>query len=133
MNEKTLDKHFENIQQTLLKNLETSKIIKHPGTVGSVRELFIKEFLQSHLPGNLRITSGEIFDSKDAFSKQQDLVLYRANFPKISMSKADLLFVEGVLATIEVKSRLDNSNIGRVLENVYSVKNCKNQYLDQLV
>jgi len=129
MNEKTLDKHFENIRQTLLKNLETSKIIKHPGTVGSIRELFIREFLQSHLPDILRITSGEIFDSKDAFSKQQDLVLYRANFPKIGMSKADRLFVEGVLATIEVKSQLYNSNIGRVLENVYSVKKLQKSIL----
>ncbi len=132
MNEKTLDTHFEDIRQTLLKNLKTSKIIKHPGTVGSIRELFIREFLQSHLPDNLRITSGEIFDSKDAFSKQQDLVLYRANFPKIGMSKADLLFVEGVLATIEVKSRLDNSNIGRVLENVYSVKKLQKSILGSI-
>jgi hypothetical protein len=59
MNEKTLDTHFEDIRQTLLKNRKTSKIIKHPGTVGSVRELFIREFLQSHLPDNLRITSFE--------------------------------------------------------------------------
>lgn len=122
MNEKTLDKHFEDIRKTLLENFNTSKIIKHPGTVGSVRELFIREFLQSHLPDNLRITSGIIFDSKDNSSKQQDLVLYRANFPKIGMPKADLLFVEGVLATIEVKSNLTVSNIGTVLENILSVK-----------
>lgn len=131
MNEKTLDKHFESIRETLLKKFETSKIIKHPGTVGSVRELFIREFLQSHLPDNLRITSGIIFDSKDNFSKQQDLVLYRTNFPKLDfgMSAVDLLFVEGVLATIEVKSNLTVSNIGTVLENILSVKNLQKSIL----
>ena len=129
MNEKTLDKHFESIRKTLLEKFNTSKIIKHPGTVGSVRELFIREFLQSHLPDNLRITSGIIFDSKGNSSKQQDLVLYRANFPKIGMSKADLLFVEGVLATIEVKSNLTVSNIGTVLENILSVKNLQKSIL----
>ncbi|MCW3130790.1 MAG: hypothetical protein N2V75_11935 [Methanophagales archaeon] len=122
MNEKILDKHFENIRKILLEKFNTSKIIKHPGTVGTERELFIKEFLQSHLPDNLRITSGIIFDSKGNSSKQQDLVLYRAKFPKIGMSKTDLLFVEGVLATIEVKSNLTESNIGTVLENILSVK-----------
>jgi len=131
MNEKTLDKHFESIRETLLKKFETSKIIKHPGTVGSVRELFIREFLQSHLPDNLRITSGIIFDSKDNFSKQQDLVLYRTNYPKLDfgMSAVDLLFVEGVLATIEVKSNLTVSNIGTVLENILSVKKLQESIL----
>ena len=131
MNEKTLDKHFESIRETLLKKFETSKIIKHPGTVGSVRELFIREFLQSHLPDNLRITSGIIFDSKDNFSKQQDLVLYRTNFPKLDfgMSAVDLLLVEGVLATIEVKSTLTVSNIGTVLENILSVKKLQKSIL----
>jgi len=131
MNEKILDKHFESIRETLLKKFETSKIIKHPGTVGSVRELFIREFLQSHLPDNLRITSGIIFDSKDNFSKQQDLVLYRTNFPKLDfgMSAVDLLFAEGVLATIEVKSNLTVSNIETVLKNILSVKKLQKSIL----
>lgn len=102
-----LIQHFENITKVLTAKYEVSTATNHPGMQGAVRELFIKEFLESHLPSRAIIESGQIFDSQFRVSNQHDLVVYHGDAPKVYLGYgSNLLFIEGVLTVIEIKSVL---------------------------
>lgn len=111
------------IEQVLKYQAEVSGILKHSGEVGSLRELFVREFLSRFLPRSIVVGHGEIVDGSGGRSKQQDVVLYRGNFPVIhTLGEASLFLAEGVLATIEVKSKLDSREVVCVASNIASVR-----------
>lgn len=93
----------------------------HAATVGALRELVVKKFLRPHLPETIAIYSGIIIDSKGNQSRQQDIVLVDKAFPTISVGSEDgvaLIIAESVLATIEVKSKLDTSELLGTMESI---------------
>lgn len=85
-----------------------SQEVLHQSTdLGFAREHFVKDVLSGFLPKNIIIGSGEIIDGKGRRSGQQDIIVYRANFPVItSLTPVNVFLAEGVIATIEVKSDL---------------------------
>jgi hypothetical protein len=100
-----------------------SAIIQHSGEVGSAREYFVHSVLRRFLPSNVVVGRGEIVDGRGGRSRQQDLLLYRSNFPVIdSLAGSHLYLAEGVLATIEVKSNLDEKELIRATQNIESVR-----------
>lgn len=117
-----LESHINAIEKVLIAQSQTAKNAGHPNLRGGPREWFIRDFLSSHLPGTLEIGQGEILDvnsvpnpPKGNYRPQVDVVIYRKDLPKISYSRTDsAYFVEGVMATIESKSVLTDSE----LENV---------------
>ncbi len=103
-----------------------SQEVFHQSTdLGFVREHFVKGVLSSFLPKSVIIGSGEIIDGNGLRSGQQDIIVYRADFPVItSLTPVNVFLAEGVIATIEVKSDLSTgepslvtafSNIRKVL------------------
>jgi hypothetical protein len=79
---------------------------KHSGNLGSAREYFIGEILNRFLPGSVVVGSGEIIDGKER-SGQQDIIIYRSDFPVLAgFDSVNTYLIEGVIATIEVKSDL---------------------------
>ena len=111
------------LERLLVAQRDVSAILTHSGEAGSARAFFVESVLRRVLPPNVVIGSGEIVDERGARSKQQDLLLYRSNFPVIdSLAGAHLYLAEGVLATIEVKSKLTGEEIERASDNITSVK-----------
>lgn len=95
----------------------------HPTILGDARESFIRDILEKFLPSSIAIGSGQIIDQYGGRSKQIDIIIYRREFPILkTFGSADVYLVEGVLATIEVKSILDRENLIMALENAKSVK-----------
>ncbi len=82
---------------------------------GTPREAFIREFLQSHLPENVSIGTGEIIDANSlpgAQRNQFDIVIYRNNYPKLDFGGGVSGFlIESVIATIEVKSTITEAEL----------------------
>lgn len=75
------------------------------------------------LPSTHEILSGEITDYSGRVSKQEDILIYRRDTPKLTMTEGPgLLFIEGAKATIEVKSNLTWENFRDALSNIMSVK-----------
>ncbi|MBI3242514.1 MAG: hypothetical protein HYZ49_09500 [Chloroflexi bacterium] len=75
--------------------------------LGFAREHFVKDVLSSFLPKNIVIGSGEIIDGRGQRSGQQDVIIYRGDFPVItSLTPVNTYLAEGVIAVIEVKSNL---------------------------
>lgn len=104
--------------------------LKHPGNLGGAREHFVMDVLARFMPSSVTLGSGEITDGKTR-SKQQDVILYRADFPVIQGTDyADLYLNEGVIATIEVKSDLSAgkpTGLSSAFENQLSVASLANE------
>ena len=104
----------------------SSSIADHTTVLGDAREHFIIEVLKKFLPANVIIGSGQIIDVNNKKSKQIDIIIYRNDFPILrTFGTSDIYLVEGVLATIEVKSQLNETTLFEALENGKSVKNLR--------
>ncbi len=83
------------------------EVLQQSTDLGYSREHFVKEILSSFLPKSVIVGSGEIVDGQGRGSGQQDVIIYRADFPVItSLTPINAYLAEGVIATIEVKSDL---------------------------
>lgn len=114
-----LKSHLNAIEAVLVAQSEAASNAGHPNLRGGPREWFIREFLDGHLPSNLEIGQGEIINadsipnpSPSDYRLQVDVVLYMRDFPKISYGGGNTAFLhEGVLATIEVKTKLTKKDL----------------------
>lgn len=77
---------------------------------GRYKEIVLKELLAEKLPSNVSLGTG--FAMGDRLSKQIDIIVYRSDIPLL-FQKADFVIVPecAVLGIIEVKTKLDSSNI----------------------
>jgi hypothetical protein len=109
--------------------LATSKVPANSGHSvhkGTPREVFIREFLASHLPESVALGSGEIIDAKSKPNEtrnQYDIVIYKRHYPKLDFGGGISGFlVESVIATIEVKSLLTEQHLER---SIVAARNAK--------
>jgi hypothetical protein len=85
----------------------TRVVLRQSSDLGSAREHFVKGILENVLPKSVIVGSGEIVDGLGARSPQQDVIIYRSDFPVIaSLAPVNTYLAEGVIATVEVKSDL---------------------------
>ena len=111
-----LKSHFEAIESKLKAQFDMTHNMGHATNKGSSREVFIKEFLKHHLSERIGIGTGEIIDanSKPGDARNQhDIIIYKNDYPKLHFdnSDIDIFLAESVLATIEIKSTLDEAGI----------------------
>jgi len=101
-------KYSKAIERVMGEWYSYSQEVLHQSTdLGFAREHFVKNVLSSFLPKSVIIGSGEIIDGEGRRSGQQDVIVYRADFPVItSLTPVSVFLAEGVIATIEVKSNL---------------------------
>lgn len=124
MSEKAFHKYCEAAVAVLNAQYQATTVIQHNGTVGAIREQLLKDFLTNHLPELVNVLSGQIFDAHDNFSKQQDVVLVMKGMPRLPFASGnDLIFQEGVVASIEIKTRLDATALTQIGSNIQSVRN----------
>lgn len=114
--------------------LQTAQIPANAGHMlhrGTPRENLIANFLSSHLSSNVAIGTGEIFDyrSKPREPRNQfDIVIYKKNYPKLDFGGVSGFFVESVVATIEVKSLLDQNSLQNAVSAASNLKRLEPQY-----
>ena len=93
---------------------------------GTPREAFIKQFLEGHLSANVAIGTGEIIDANSqprAARNQFDIVIYKTNYPKLDFGGGiNGFMIESVVATIEVKSLLDQAAIDQSVKAAHAAK-----------
>lgn len=118
--------HMDAVEATLV---QTSRIPANTGHTlhrGTPREAFIKQFLESHLSANVALGTGEIIDASSqprAPRNQFDIVIYKDNYPKLDFGGGvNGFMVESVVATIEVKSLLDQAAINQSVAAAHSAK-----------
>jgi len=70
--------------------------------------------------------SGVIVDADGNRSKQQDIVLMLKSMPRLRFNSGhDLIFQEGVVATIEIKTQVTASLLAKIAKNICSVRKLK--------
>ncbi|HHG3370011.1 DUF6602 domain-containing protein [Vibrio parahaemolyticus] len=120
---KILEKYCEAAVSSLNAEYDKSKVVKHSATSGAIREGQIKDLLEKHLPSLVHVVSGQVFDSNDNYSKQQDIVLVHKSMPRLQFdSNLDLIFIEGVVATVEIKTHVSPSTMQSIGDNFRSVR-----------
>jgi len=104
-----LKSHFEAIRQMLSAQCDLAASLS-PWVTGGAREWFVREFLEKHLPGNLRVGTGHV-KSGDGWSKQQDIIIAKGSGLALPIGPSGLYFPDGIVACIEVKSQLSASDL----------------------
>lgn len=126
--ENTAIRHLNTIEKVLI---EKSKILdntKNPVIKGYAREIFIKEFLQDHLPETLSFGTGHIIDcdSSDEMLNQIDIIIYQKHYPKFYFGGGVGAFLaESVVATIEVKSTINSKEFKTSVDAARKIKSLK--------
>jgi len=121
-----LKAHMTAVENALLTTSKIPATSGHPLHKGTPREAFIKEFLENHLPSSVAIGTGEIIDANSSPNQsrnQHDIVIYKRSYPKLDFGGGISGFlVESVIATIEVKSRLTQTEFGRASKAAHNSK-----------
>lgn len=127
-----LKNHFEVVEKLLLARYDVSKNAGHSVNKGTAREFFLKEFLIEHLSELVGIGQGEIIDANTQAAEprnQQDVILYRRDFPKIRFGGDITGFLaESAIATVEVKSKLAKEDIVQAVKAAYKTKNLERSF-----
>lgn len=91
---------------------------------GRAREIFISDLLVPFLDRSFGVCSGIIIDSKDEHSNQIDVIVYDSKIvPPVMLTAGEgIIPYEAVLATIEVKSKLDYRELKKSVHNARSTK-----------
>ena len=132
MSKSAIDDWIKTISKMIKVSYEVgASVSDHSTILGDARESFIRDILEKFLPSSISIGSGQIIDQNGKRSKQVDVIIYRREFPILkTFGAADVYLIEGVIATIEVKSKLDKDNLIMALENSKSVKKLEPKFLD---
>jgi hypothetical protein len=120
---KLLRAYCETAIETLQSQYRATRLLHHSATAGSAREQLIKDFLIGHLPELVTVISGQIFDAHNTFSRQQDIVLVLKSMPRLPFCNGtDLIFQEGVVSTLEIKTNLNAAILSQIGQNIESVR-----------
>ncbi|MCT9116313.1 hypothetical protein N6G02_09275 [Cupriavidus gilardii] len=123
---KPMIEYCQGAVKALTAQFEMSKVLGHAATAGSARERLIVDFLTAHLPEMTSVVSGVIVDFEGTRSKQQDIVLMLKSMPRLPFSSGhDLIFLEGAVATFEIKTNIQPSELPEIAANIESVKRLK--------
>lgn len=119
---------FRNVGQKMRADFESARVtLTHPGQKGTAFEGAVKTFFRKYLPDRLGIASGQVVDSNGAISKQLDVIIYDKDKAPIlyDSNEVQIVPVECVYAVVEVKARLDVSDLDSIYKNMMSVKSLK--------
>ncbi len=121
---------MDTLERTMLCRAEIAVSSGHPVNKGSIREFFIRDFLQGHIAEDLGITSGEIFDAEQKVgsrTNQIDIILYYTRYPRLQLSpdNIDAVMVDAAHATLEVKSELTKQNLLRAVKVIAKLRKLK--------
>lgn len=100
--------------------------IKHRGNKGSEREKVLRDFFTERLPNRFAVTEGEIVDLYGNTSPQMDLIFYDQGVDfALNSGSTSILPAEAVLATIEVKSALNSTEVCSCVSAAKKLRNLK--------
>jgi hypothetical protein len=121
-----LKSHMDAVETSLIHISQIPANAGHTLHRGTPREAVVKKFLEGHLSANVAIGTGEIIDANSqprTTRNQFDIVIYKTNYPKLDFGGAISGFlIESVVATIEVKSVLDQAAIDQSVKAAHAAK-----------
>lgn len=105
---------------------EVRASLTHSAARGGAAEEIFRKFLIEALPPSLGVAVGQVVDSHGNFSGQSDVIVYDAQATPMLFTSAQggtqTVPIEGVIAVIEVKSRLQRKDLGQLVAHAQKVK-----------
>ena len=117
-----LYKYFKESTKMLLSKYRRSSIQEQSPNIGTNREVYIKDFLESIIPPRLEVRSGELIDNKGNRSGQLDVILVRNDTPHLSLEGEDTYLITGAFCAIEIKSNLNKEKLLKATETLSKVE-----------
>lgn len=118
----TTKRWLDQLETIIYHEARLAGLLEHGSSVGEAREFFVRRMLRSILPPLIHVGRGKVVGATSKPSKQIDIVIFDPRFPILEIEPGMGLYpVEGVIATIEVKSMLNRDKLTESLENCYSV------------
>jgi hypothetical protein len=118
----TTKRWLDQLETILEQEARLAGFLDHGSSIGNAREFFVKRVLRSVLPPMVYIGTGKVIGATSVPSNQIDVIIFDPRFPILEIEPGMGLYpVEGVIATIEVKSTLDSKKLTIALENCFSV------------
>ncbi len=119
----TIREFFKHRCATAVAKARIAASINHLGLRGYAREVFISDVLETVIPPEVKIGSGEISDKSGTPSRQQDIILYSPSIapPLLFDVRSGTFPIESALYTIEVKSKITMDELRTSVENARSV------------
>ncbi len=118
--------HLNNSESLLLEISKIPSISGHSLHKGTPREIFVRNFLQDHLASTLAIGSGELIDANSEPGDQRaqhDIIIYKGSYPRLYLGGGiGAYLIESVVATVEIKSTLDEEDMIQVVKAASEAK-----------
>ena len=119
-----IQEHFEWVAEELNYLARQAGILTNPSGVGTEREAVYRRFLKRHVPKMCDVfLGGYVFDQQGNRSKQTDIIVTGGNTPRFRLSEGNRFIapLEGTIAVVEVKSRLDKTTLEDAMNNCLSI------------
>ena len=122
----TFKSKFESTVYDLANHFFRTDVFNHSLTKGEEREAPFIEFLNKNLPKTYSTVKGEIIDIFGESSPQLDIMIFDRlrNIP-FYLGSNNILPAESLLASMEIKSKLNQEEIRKILLNVNKLKSLK--------
>lgn len=119
-----LSNWFDSVIEQLDLLAKQRAAIKHPRYRGDSREQDFKDLLKKTLPHAISISNGFVTNEYATISQEQDCLLLdsRQATTLVRSEKAIYYPIESVLASIEIKSKLNLSELRKIALNCVSLK-----------
>lgn len=121
MDKPILYKYFKDKANELLSQYHTSSNQVASDNLGKNRENFLNSFLKKSLPPRLKVVSGELIDSENNHTGQIDTIIIRDDCPSLDFGNENSYLVEGVFATLEIKSTLNKETLAKAVNSLLKV------------
>lgn len=114
-----LAKYYQAATEQLNSEAKQAKILSNTTAIGTDKEEIYRRFLERHLPKNCDVfRGGYVFDINGNASKQIDVIVTAGPTPRFEMGsgKQAIAPIEGTVAVIEVKSKLNKKELTKTLD-----------------
>ncbi len=119
-----LREYFEQVNAVLKGVADASSIFPNPTDIGTSREAVYAEFLRQHLPTNCNVMFGGFsFGMDGSESRQIDIIVTTDICPQFNLhnrqgSGKTFACIDGTVAVVSVKSRLNKAELLDALDNL---------------
>ena len=116
--------HFTAVAAELDNSARQAGLLTNPTGIGTEREEAYRSFLERHAPKICDVfLGGYVFDQQGNRSRQTDIIVTGGNTPRFRLPNGNRFIapLEGTIATVEVKSRLDRNTLVEAINNSLSI------------
>jgi hypothetical protein len=120
---------IDNIEKAV-SSINASSAIHHSLQRGRLREIVVSELIQPFLTPHTKVATGAIIDHYGNQSNPLDIILYdeRITPPVLLTASEGIIPCHSVLATIEVRTKMNKTELKKAVDNARSVKLLKYDY-----